>query len=212
MINIQIRGPLAILQVHGLTEDDSNYLRRNNFCFSKHLLNTNHSSELNKFTELHFRQYPIHSEETSVQITSFENGNYYDEGHTFLRLNVNKLKLDPLHTELAVNQKSFNYFIFTIQYGFGTALETDIMESDYKNFDLKSFTAGTILVPGVNQKMMHHIKLNSFPLENLNRKKYSINLTKSYIYRISSGKSITNDSFFNNKEIVHSDSYPTLHD
>ena len=139
MINIQIRGPLAILQVHGLTEDDSNYLRRNNFCFSKHLFNTNHSSELNKFTELHFRHYPIHSEETSVQITSFENDNYYDEGHTFLRLNVDNLKLETSYTELAVNQKLFNYFIFTIQYGFGTALETDIMESDYKNFNLKQY-------------------------------------------------------------------------
>ena len=212
MINIQIRGPLVILQVHGLTEDDSNYLRRNNFCFSKHLLNTNHSSGLNKFTELHFRQYPIHSEETSIQITSFENDNYYDEGHTFLRLNADNLKLETNYTELAVDQKLFNYFIFTIQHGFGTALETDIMESDYRNFDLKSFTASTIFIPGVKQKMMHHIKLNSFNLENLNRKKYSINLTKSYIYRISSGKSITSDSFFNNKEIVHSDSYPTLHD
>ena len=212
MINVQIRGPLTVVQVHGLTEDDFNYLRSNNFCFSKYLLIPTHSTELNKFTELHFGQYPIHSGQTAIQITSYENDNYYDEGHTFLRLNADNLQLEPRYTELAVNQKLFNYFIFTIQHGFGTAFETDIMDFDYKTFDLESLTARTIHIPGVNQKMMHHIKLNSLPLENLNRKKHSINLAKSYIYKTSSDKSVINDSFFKNKEIVHSDSYPPLHD
>ena len=159
-----------------------------------------------------FGQYPIHSDQTAIQITSFENDNYYDEGHTFLRLNSDNLQLEPHYTEFAVNQKLFNYFIFTIQHGFGTAFETDIMDFNYKTFNLESFTARTIYIPGVNQKMMHHIKLNSFPLENLNRKKHSINLTKSYIYKTSSDKSLVDNSFFNNKEIVHSDSYPPLHD
>lgn len=212
MINLQIRGPLTIVQVHGLTQVDFDYLRRKNFCFSKYLLNPYSSSDLNKFTELHFGQYPIHSKETSVQITSFENDNYYDEGHTFLRLNADNLQLESHYTELAVNQKLFNYFIFTIQHGFGTAFEADIMDFDYKTFDLESFTARTIFIPGVNQKMMHHVKLNSFLLENLNRKKHSINLAKSYIYKTSSDKSVINDSFFKNKEIVHSDSYPPLYD
>lgn len=212
MINVQIRGPLTIVQVHGLMENDFDYLKRNNFCFSKYLLNPNQSTDLNKFTELHFGQYPIHSDQTAIQITSFENDNYYDEGHTFLRLNSDNLQLEPHYTEFAVNQKLFNYFIFTIQHGFGTAFETDIMDFNYKTFNLESFTARTIYIPGVNQKMMHHIKLNSFPLENLNRKKHSINLTKSYIYKTSSDKSLVDNSFFNNKEIVHSDSYPPLHD
>ena len=212
MINVQIRGPLTIVQVHGLMENDFDYLKRNNFCFSKYLLNPNQSTDLNKFTELHFGQYPIHSDQTAIQITSFENDNYYDEGHTFLRLNSDNLQLEPHYTEFAVNQKLFNYFIFTIQHGFGTAFETDIMDFNYKTFNLESFTARTIYIPGVNQKMMHRIKLNSFPLENLNRKKHSINLTKSYIYKTSSDKSLMDNSFFNNKEIVHSDSYPPLHD
>ena len=212
MINVQIRGPLTIVQVHGLMENDFDYLKRNNFCFSKYLLNPNQSTDLNKFTELHFGQYPIHSDQTAIQITSFENDNYYDEGHTFLRLNSDNLQLEPHYTEFAVNQKLFNYFIFTIQHGFGTAFETDIMDFNYKTFNLESFTARTNYIPGVNQKMMHHIKLNSFPLENLNRKKHSINLAKSYIYKTSSDKSLMDNSFFNNKEIVHSDSYPPLHD
>ena len=117
---------------------------------------------------------PIIEQNSELQVTSFENDNYYDDGYTFLRSNLNDINSKDVNLKISLDAEGKKYIIILLKYGYGAAFETELMDLDYRNFENNELqSSATKLFGGVN-KVLTSMKLNRLPLEDLKRSKYDI--------------------------------------
>ena len=109
-----------------------------------------------------------------MQVTSFENNNYYDDGYTFLRSNLNDINSKDVNLKISLDAEGKKYIIILLKYGYGAAFETELMDLDYRNFeDNELQNNATKLFDGA-KKVITSMKLNYLTLEDLKRSKYDI--------------------------------------
>ena len=86
MVNIQIRGNLIDIEMISISKYNfDNFLTKefSNDHIKDFLSNSSDCTTIYKST------LPIIEQNSELQVTSFENDNFYDDGYTFLRSNLN---------------------------------------------------------------------------------------------------------------------------
>ena len=207
MVNIQIRGELYFLSLYRISTKQLEDISYNNYNISMQLYNNHTGIEEIKYDHIYNISMPVLSQNTQIQVTSFDNSNYYDEGHTFLRETLEIINIRDSEFSLNIDNDSSDFILVTINHGYGTAFETEIMDLDYSNFQIQNFTSLASIIPWNDKKIIHNIKLNHLPLNDLNRKKYGIMKTESRVIKTKYLSELLLNNFLKNFEDVHSDSF-----
>ena len=171
MINIQIRGNLIDIEMTSISKYNfDNFLTGefSNDQIKDFLINSPDCKTIYKST------LPIIEQNSELQVTSFENDNYYDDGYTFLRSNSSDISSKDVTLKISLDAEGEKYIIILLKYGYGAAFETELMDLDYRNFENNELqNSSTKLFNGAN-RVITSMKLNHLPLEDLKRGKYDI--------------------------------------
>ena len=171
MVNIQIRGNLIDIKMISISKYNFDNFSTGEFSddhIKDFLSNSSDCKTIYKNT------LPIIEQNSEFQVTSFENNNYYDDGYTFLRSNLNDINSKDVNLKISLEAEGGKYIIILLKYGYGAAFETELMDLDYRNFENNELqSSATKLFGGVN-KVLTSMKLNHLPLVDLKRSKYDI--------------------------------------
>ena len=171
MVNIQIRGNLIDIEMTSISKYNfDNFLTGefSNDQIKDFLINSPDCKTIYKST------LPIIEQNSELQVTSFENDNYYDDGYTFLRLNSSDISSKDVTLKISLDSEGEKYIIILLKYGYGAAFETELMDLDYRNFENNELqNSSTKLFDGAN-RVITSMKLSHLPLEDLKRSKYDI--------------------------------------
>ena len=88
MINIQIRGNLIDIEITSISRYNFDNFSQGKYSASHikdFISNSSSCKTIYKST------LPIIEQNSELQVTSFENDHYYDDGYTFLRANINEI-------------------------------------------------------------------------------------------------------------------------
>ena len=181
MVNIQIRGNLIHLELKTIPESKD------------------FSSTINSNSQIDFRNYikktmseqkviyqntlPVIDSNCEIHITSFENDNYYDDGYTFFRSNLDELDCKNKDFKIPLEVFKNDYFFLNIKYGYGAGFETEIMDLNYENFETENLTVFETKIFGNQNSIVHALKLNYLDLEDLNREKFDFTKKQTYIIK-----------------------------
>ena len=155
MVNIQIRGNLIHLELKTIPESKD------------------FSSTINSNSQIDFRNYikktmseqkviyqntlPVIDSNCEIHITSFENDNYYDDGYTFFRSNLDELDCKNKDFKIPLELFKNDYFFLNIKYGYGAGFETEIMDLNYENFETENLTVFETKIFGNQNSIVHSI-------------------------------------------------------
>ena len=171
MINIQIRGNLIDIEMTSISKYNFDNFSKGEFSndqIKDFLINSPDCRTIYKSI------LPIIEQNSELQVTSFENDNYYDDGYTFLRSNLNDIDSKDINLKISLDAQGREYIIILLKYGYGAAFETELMDLDYRNFENNELqNNATKLFKGA-KKVITSMKLNYLPLEDLRRGKYDI--------------------------------------
>ena len=171
MVNIQIRGNLIDAEIKSISRYNFNNLSSGEFSgdhIKDFLINSSDCKTIYKST------LPIIEQNSELQVTSFEDNNYYDDGYTFLRENLNNINSKNVTLKMSQGVEDKKYIIILLKYGYGAAFETELMDLDYRNFENNKLqSSATKFFGGIN-RVITSIKLNHLLLEDLRRNKYNI--------------------------------------
>ena len=178
MVNIQIRGPLFHITANRLTENETTSMISSKKNISE-IIYKNYRQK--NFDNIFHQIFPISSESSEIHVSSFDNDNYYDEGHTYFRAYLNSIIHYKKNYKIGLKEPLSKNIIISIMTGYGTGFETEIIDFDYKNFspnDIVCFSSDTFWS---KHKIAHGINLNYLALEDLGRDKYQISRATSYL-------------------------------
>ena len=198
MVNIQIRGPLAHITANRFTENEIKSMISSEKNISEYIYK-NYGEKI--FDNIFHQTFPILGKSSEIHVSSFDNNNYYDEGHTYFRAELNSIISNKENFKIGMTEPLSKNIIISIMTGYGTGFETEIIDFDYKNFspnDIVCFSSDTFWS---KHKIAHGINLNYLALEDLGRDKYQISRATSYLIspnknkkEISLGKKLLNST------------------
>ena len=171
MVNIQIRGNLIDIEMISVSKYNfDNFLTEefSNDHIKDFLSNSSDCTTIYKST------LPIIEQNSELQVTSFENDNYYDDGYTFLRSNLSDISSKDVNLKISLDAEGKKYIIILIMYGYGAAFETELMDLDYQNFESNEVQNSSTKLFGGANRVITSMKLNHLSLEDLKRSKYDI--------------------------------------
>jgi hypothetical protein len=171
MVNIQIRGNLIDIVMTSISKYNFDNFSTGEFSddhIKDFLSNSSDCKTIYKNT------LPIIEQNSELQVTSFENDNYYDDGYTFLRSNLNDINNKNVTLKISLDTESEKYIIILLKYGYGAAFETELMDLDYRNFESNDLQNSSTKLFGGANRVITSMKLNHLPLEDLKRSKYDI--------------------------------------
>ena len=201
MVNIQIRGPLFHIIINRLTENEITSIISSEKNISE-IIHKNYRQK--NFDNIFHQTFPISSESSEIHVSSFDNDNYYDEGHTYFRADLNSIISNKINFKIGLREPIPKNTIISIMTGYGTGFETEIIDFDYKNFtpnDIVCFSSETFWS---KHKIAHGINLNYLPLEDLGRNKYQVSRVTSYLIETDENTkeiSLANEILDNNRFI-----------
>ena len=181
MVNIQIRGNLIRLNLKTLPKaknfssiiDSKSHLDMKNY-----LKKTMHEQKV-----IYQNTFPIIDSDCEIHVTSFENDNYYDDGYTFFRSNLNELNSKDEELKIPLVSFKNDYFLLDIKYGYGAGFETEIIDLNYENFETEKLKILKTKIFGNQKNIVKSLKLNYLNLEDLGRNKYDFSKTQSFIFK-----------------------------
>ena len=201
MVNIQIRGNLIDIEMISISKYNfDNFLTGefSNDQIKDFLINSPDCKTIYKST------LPIIEQNSELQVTSFENDNYYDDGYTFLRSNLNDISSKDVTLKISLGVERKKYIIILLKYGYGAAFETELMDLDYQNFESNEVQNSSTKLFGGANRVITSMKLNHLPLEDLKRSKYDIVSEQIMFFEknSNSGEINLSDSLENQGDIV----------
>ena len=171
MVNIQIRGNLIDIEMISISKYNFDNFSTGKFS-NDHIMDfLSNSSDC---TTIYKSTLPIIEQNSELQVTSFENDNYYDDGYTFLRSNSSDISSKDVTLKISLDSEGGKYIIILLKYGYGAAFETELMDLDYRNFESNKIQNSSTKLFGGANRVITSMKLNHLPLEDLIRSKYDI--------------------------------------
>lgn len=171
MVNIQIRGNLVDIEMTSISRYNFDNLSAGKFS-SDHI--KDFLSTTSDCKTIYKNTLPIIEPNSEFQVTSFENDNYYDDGYTFLRSNINDINSKDITLQISAGAGEKKYLAILLKYGYGAAFETELMDLDYRNFEDNEIQISTTRFFGGTNRVITSMRLNHLPLEDLKRSKYDI--------------------------------------
>ena len=181
MVNIQIRGNLIRLDLKTLPEakNFSSIINSNSHLDMKNYLKkTMHEQKV-----IYQNTFPIIDSDCEVHVTSFENDNYYDDGYTFFRSNLDTLNSLDEDFKIPIEVPRNDYFLLDIKYGYGAGFETEIIDLNYENFEAEVLKVHRTKIFENGKDIVRTLKLNYLDLEDLGRNKLDFSTTQSYVIK-----------------------------
>lgn len=181
MVNIQIRGNLLQINLKTLPEAEN---------FSS-IINSNSLQDMKNYLKktipeqkvIYQNTFPIIDSDCEVHVTSFENDNYYDDGYTFFRSNLDTLNTLDEDFKIPLEVSRNDYFLLEIKYGYGAGFETEIIDLNYENFEVEFLKVHRTKIFENGNNIVRALKLNYLDLEDLERNKFDFSTTQYYIIK-----------------------------
>ena len=181
MVNIQIRGNLLRINLKTLPEAEN---------FSS-IINSNSLKDMKNYLKktipeqkiIYQNTFPIIDSDCEVHVTSFENDNYYDDGYTFFRSNLDTLNTLDEDFKIPLEVSRNDYFLLEIKYGYGAGFETEIIDLNYENFEVEVLKVHRTKIFENGKNIVRALKLNYLDLEDLERNKFDFSTTQYYIIK-----------------------------
>ena len=181
MVNIQIRGNLIRLDLKTVPDSEEfiSIINSNSQIDFKNYLKKTISDQ----RVIYQNTLPIIDSDCEIHVTSFENDNYYDDGYTFFRSNLNELNSKDEDLKIPLELFKNDYFLLDIKYGYGAGFETEIMDLNYENFEAEKLKILKTKIFGNQKNIVQSLKLNYLNLEDLGRNKFDFSKTQSFIFQ-----------------------------
>lgn len=205
MINIQIRGNLIDIEMTSISKYNFDNFLKGEFSNDKikdFLINSPDCRTIYKNT------LPIIEQNSELQITSFENDNYYDDGYTFFRSTLSDIANKDVNLKISLDAEGEKYIIIILKYGYGAGFETELMDLDYRNFENNELQYNATKLFDGAKKVITSMKLNYLPLEDLRRSKYDIASEQIMFFKKNSNSGEINLSYSLEDQgeiVLHSD-------
>jgi len=173
MVNIQIRGNLIKLVLEELSSSEISVLKDRTDS-EVNLLNSIKENKIIDRKSIYQNILPIIDHNLELQVSSFENDNYYDDGHTFYRSNLHDMNYQNNDINIPLKKFNLEYFLIKLNYGYGAGFETEIMDLDYKNFETDKLQINSTRIFDRKNEAAHSLNLNYLNLQDLGRNKFEI--------------------------------------
>ena len=173
MVNIQIRGNLIKLVLEELSSNEISVLKDRTDS-EVNLLNGIKENKIIDRKSIYQNILPIIDHNLELQVSSFENDNYYDDGYTFYRSNLDNMSYQNNDINIPLKKFNLEYFLIKLYYGYGAGFETEIMDLDYKNFETDKLQINSTSIFDRKNKAAHSLNLNYLELQDLGRNKFEI--------------------------------------
>ena len=181
MVNIQIRGPLAHITANRFTENEITSMISSEKNISE-IIYKNYGQKI--FDNIFHQTFPILGKSSEIHVSSFDNDNYYDEGHTYFRADLNSIISDKENFKIGLAEPLSKNIIISIMTGYGTGFETEIIDFDYKNFSPNEIICSSSDTFWSKHKIAHGMNINYLDLEDLERYKYQVSSITSYLINL----------------------------
>ena len=181
MVNIQIRGNLIRLELKTVpeSEDFSSIINSNSqIDFRNYIKKT-----MSKQKVIYQNTLPLIDSICEIHITSFENDNYYDDGYTFFRSNLDELNCKNEDFKIPIEVLKNDYFLLNIKSGYGAGFETEIIDLNYENFETEALKVFETKMFGNQNSIVHSLKLNYLDLQDLKRNKFDFAKKQTYLFK-----------------------------
>ena len=180
MVNIQIRGNLIRLDLKTVSNSEEfiSIINSNSHIDLKNYIKKTRSEQ----KVIYQNTLPVIDSDCEISVTSFENDNYYDDGYTFFRSNLNELNSKDEDLKIPLELFKNDYFLLDIKYGYGAGFETEIMDLNYENFEAEKLKILKTKIFGNQKNIVQSLKLNYLNLVDLGRNKFDFSKTQSFIF------------------------------
>ena len=180
MVNIQIRGNLIRLDLKTIPDSEEfiSIINSNSHIDLKNYIKKTRSEQ----KVIYKNTLPVIDSDCEISVTSFENDNYYDDGYTFFRSNLNELNSKDEDLKIPLELFKNDYFLLDIKYGYGAGFETEIMDLNYENFEAEKLKILKTKIFGNQKNIVQSLKLNYLNLVDLGRNKFDFSKTQSFIF------------------------------
>ena len=180
MVNIQIRGNLIRLDLKTVLDSEEfiSIINSNSHIDLKNYIKKTRSEQ----KVIYKNTLPVIDSDCEIHVTSFENDNYYDDGYTFFRSNLNELNSKDENLKIPLELFKNDYFLLDIKYGYGAGFETEIMDLNYENFEAEKLKILKTKIFGNQKNIVQSLKLNYLNLVDLGRNKFDFSKTQSFIF------------------------------
>ena len=206
MVNIQIRGPLVHIKVNQFTKNVITDMMDKEKNISEFIFK---NKDLKNFNNIFNNTFPMLSTTSEIQVSSFENDNYYDEGHTYYRASLESIISGKKDCKIHLKGSLTKNTVISFMSGYGTGFETEIIDFDYKNFSPSGITCLSSSTFWSKHEITHGININYLTLQDLGRTKYQITSIHSYVLNPLSKNNWLDlgENFKSETEVIHSDFY-----
>lgn len=173
MVNIQIRGNLIEVVLEKLSANKISKLQKT-ATPQISLLGGIEKQKINTHNNIYRNILPVIDDSLELQVSSFDNDNYYDDGYTFFRSNLDNIGHHDKNITILLEKIDIEYFLIKLNYGYGAGFETEIIDLDYKSFETDKLNFNSTFLFEKYNQVLHSLSLNYLDLEDLGRNKYEI--------------------------------------
>ena len=173
MVNIQIRGNLIEVVLEKLSANKISKLQKTTTPQIS-LLRDIEKQKINTHNNIYRNILPVIDDSLELQVSSFDNDNYYDDGYTFFRSNLDNIGHQDKNITILLEKIDIEYFLIKLNYGYGAGFETEIIDLDYKSFETDKLNFNSTFLFEKYNQVLHSLSLNYLDLEDLGRNKYEI--------------------------------------
>ena len=184
MVNIQIRGNLIEVVLEKLSANKISKLQKT-ATPQISLLRDIEKQKINTHNNIYRNILPVIDDSLELQVSSFDNDNYYDDGYTFFRSNLDNIGHQDKNITILLEKIDIEYFLIKLNYGYGAGFETEIIDLDYKSFETDKLNFNSTFLFEKYNQVLHSLSLNYLNLEDLGRNKFEILRTEILLVKSS---------------------------
>ena len=184
MVNIQIRGNLIEVVLEKLSANEISKLQKTTTPQIS-LLRDIEKQKINTHNNIYRNILPVIDDSLELQVSSFDNDNYYDDGYTFFRSNLDNIGHQDKNITILLEKIDIEYFLIKLNYGYGAGFETEIIDLDYKSFETDKLNFNSTFLFEKYNQVLHSLSLNYLNLEDLGRNKFEIFKTEILLVKSS---------------------------
>ena len=176
MLNFQIRGLKLESYIGGLSKfevsDMMDFIKIEKKPLTELLLKENKFGLWKNFDDVLKIESPLLISNSELQITYFNEDDYYHDGYTFYRSNPKKLK--KKESELVFKLPESEYLIINTGIFYGNCFETDLKDESYEFFTPEDIFLDSVKVSWSDERYINKIFFKGLELINSKKRKEQI--------------------------------------
>ena len=181
MLNFQIRG-YGINLCAGTIDNDRlqgllNKMRDNKSSLAQVMYDDN----WRKFSNILEFRSPMITNDGELIITSYNSKDYYDDGHSFFRSNIQDLAQIPEQRE--INIDSNLPLVVNKEIYFGCTFESEIEDQNHEYFHEEQLSISSYSTPFSQHSIIDEMFFNRLELKDLKRRKHELITFQCSIYK-----------------------------